>query len=151
MVSRDPSGSRRADTWQASAGGTACPTRARTDSRILRAGVIKIVGYWTAPPDPADIPRFEDDYLGNHVPLAATLPGLRRLTTLRVERGHQGEAIHHYRIVEAWFDDRDALDAALASPEFATVRRDRQRLIDTYGVMNTAEIGEEVEARLPGS
>jgi hypothetical protein len=29
------------------------------------------------------------------------------------------------------------------------MRRDRQRLVDTYGVMNSAEIGEEVEAALP--
>jgi hypothetical protein len=31
------------------------------------------------------------------------------------------------------------------------MRADRQRLIDTYGVMNSAEIGEEIEAALPGA
>jgi uncharacterized protein (TIGR02118 family) len=110
--------------------------------------MIKIVGFWTAPPDPADIPRFEDDYLNRHVPIAARLPGLRRLTTLRVESGYMGGEIQHYRIVEAWFDDRQALDAALRTPEFAAMRKDRQRLIDTYGVANSAEIGEEIEAEL---
>jgi hypothetical protein len=30
------------------------------------------------------------------------------------------------------------------------MRADRQRLIDAYGVANTAEIGEEVEAQLEG-
>lgn len=107
--------------------------------------MIKIVGYWTAP-DPADIARFEEDYLNRHVPLAARLPGLRRLTTLRVESGYMGGEIQHYRIVEAWFDDRQSLEAALQTPEFAAMRKDRQRLIDTYGVTNSAEIGEEVEA-----
>jgi uncharacterized protein (TIGR02118 family) len=110
--------------------------------------VIKIVGYWTAPADPADIPRFEDDYMHRHVPIAAKLPGLRRLTTLRVQSGYMGGDVQHYRIVEAWFDDREALEAALRTPEFAAMRADRQRLIDTYGVTNSAEIGEEVEAVL---
>ena len=113
--------------------------------------MIKIVGYWTAPADPADIPRFEDDYMRCHVPIAARLPGLRRLTTLRVQNGYMGGEIQHYRIVEASFDDWDALEAALRTPEFAAMRADRQRLIDTYGVMNSAEIGEEFEAQLGGS
>jgi uncharacterized protein (TIGR02118 family) len=110
--------------------------------------VLKIVGYWTAPADPAAIAEFEHDYMNRHVPIAAKLPGLRRLTTMRVERGYMGGDVQHYRIVEAWFDDGHALEAALRTPEFAAMRKDRQRLIDTYGVTNTAEIGEEVEAVL---
>jgi len=113
--------------------------------------VIKIVGYWSAPADRRDIPAFELDYMTRHVPLAATLPGLRRLTTLRVDSGYMGDDPQHYRIVEAWFDDRDALNAALQSSEFVSVRNDRQRLIDTYGVTQSAEIGEEVEAMLDSS
>ena len=113
--------------------------------------MIKIVGYWTAPADPAAIPRFEDDYMNRHVPIAAKLPGLRRLTTLRVDEGYMGGEVQHYRIVEAWFDDKDALEAALRTAAFMAMREDRQRLIDTYGVMNSAEVGEEVEAVLRGS
>ena len=112
----------------------------------MLGAMLKIVGFWTAPSDPADIPRFEEDYMNRHVPVAARLPGLRRLTTLRVETGYMGGDVQHYRIVEAWFDDRDALEAALRTAEFKAMRKDRQRLIDTYGVMNSAEIGEEVEA-----
>lgn len=112
--------------------------------------MIKIVGYWTAPADPADIPRFEDDYMNRHVPIAAKLPGLRRLTTLRVEEGYMGGEVQHYRIVEAWFDDKKALESALRTAEFKAMRADRQRLIETYGVMNSAEIGEEIEAVLSG-
>src|SRR5947207_410454 len=112
--------------------------------------VLKIIGYWTAPADPADIPEFEGDYMTRRVPIAARLPGLRRLTTLRIEQGYMGGDVLHYRIVEAWFDDAEALEAALETPEFAAMRKDRQRLIDTYGVMNSSEIGDEVEAPLPG-
>jgi uncharacterized protein (TIGR02118 family) len=89
--------------------------------------------------------------MNRHVPIAAKLPGLRRLTTLRVEDGYMGGEVQHYRIVEAWFDDADALEAALGTAEFKAMRDDRQRLIDTYGVMNSAEIGEEIEAVLSGS
>ena len=88
--------------------------------------------------------------MNRHVPIAAKLPGLRRLTTLRVEDGYMGGEVQHYRIVEAWFDDRDALEAALQTTEFTSMRRDRQRLIDTYGVMNSAEIGEEIVCPING-
>jgi uncharacterized protein (TIGR02118 family) len=110
--------------------------------------MFKIVGYWTAPADPADVPAFEDDYLTRHVPIAARLPGLRRLTTLRVQDGYMDSEPQHYRIVEAWFDDRAAFDAARETPQFRSMRADRRRLIDTYGVTNSAEVGEEVEAPL---
>ena len=87
--------------------------------------------------------------MNRHVPIAAELPGLRRLTTLRVEEGYMGGEVQHYRIVEAWFDDKAALEAALRTAEFKAMRVDRERLIDTYGVVNSAEIGEEIEAVLP--
>ena len=109
--------------------------------------MIKIVGYWTAPP--ADqVEAFEHDYMTNHVPKAARLPGLRRLVTTRVTDGWQGATPEHYRIVEAEFDSREVLEAAFGTPEFAAMRADRQRLIDTYGVENHAEVGEAVVASL---
>jgi uncharacterized protein (TIGR02118 family) len=111
---------------------------------------VKIVGFWTAPPNPDDIPAFERDYMENHVPKAARLPGLARLGTLRVAEGWQGAEPEHYRIVEAEFESRELLEAAFSTPEFAAMRVDRQRLIDTYGVDNWAEVGELVLAQLPG-
>jgi uncharacterized protein (TIGR02118 family) len=109
---------------------------------------VKIVGFWTAPADPADIPAFERDYMENHVPIAARLPGLVRLGTMLVGDGWQGAAPEHYRIVEAEFESREALEASFSTPEFAEMRVDRQRLIDTYGVSNRAEMGELVLADL---
>src|SRR6185369_12667741 len=109
---------------------------------------VKIVGFWTAPADPADIPAFERDYMENHVPIAARLPGLVRLGTIRVADGWQGSEPEHYRIVEAEFESREALEAAFSTPEFTAMRADRQRLIDTYGVSNRAEMGEVVLADL---
>lgn len=111
--------------------------------------MVKIVGYWTAP-DPADLDAFEHDYMTNHVPKASMLPGLSRLVTTRVTDGWQGGAPEHFRIVEAEFASRAALEAALGTPEFHAMRADRQRLIDTYGVRNWAEVGDAVVADLPG-
>jgi uncharacterized protein (TIGR02118 family) len=110
--------------------------------------VIKIIGYWSAPANPADVGAFEEDYMTRHVRVAAKLPGVRRLTTLRVDSGYMGDDPQNYRIVEAWFDDRESLEAMLETPQFAAVRKDRQRLIDTYGVSQRSEIGEEIEAEL---
>ena len=109
---------------------------------------VKIVGFWTAPTDPADIPAFERDYMENHVPIAARLPGLISLGTIRVGEGWQGAEPEHYRIVEAEFESREALEASFSTPEFAAMRADRRRLVDTYGVSNHAEMGEIVLAEL---
>jgi uncharacterized protein (TIGR02118 family) len=109
--------------------------------------VLKIIGYWTAPRE-EDLEAFEHDYMTNHVPKALRLPGLRRLVTTRVTDGWQGGTPEHYRIVEAEFESREALEATFSTPEFAAMRADRQRLIETYGVENHAEVGEAVVADL---
>ncbi len=110
-----------------------------------------IAGVWTAPADPADVEAFERDYAERHVPLATRLPGLRRLTTVLVTDGYQGAAPTDYRLVMALFDDRAAYDAAVASPEYAAMRADRQRLIDRYGVDNRAQVGEALDVDLAGT
>ncbi|HVW47147.1 MAG TPA: EthD family reductase [Solirubrobacterales bacterium] len=110
----------------------------------------KIVGYWSAPADPARIEEFERDYIENHVPVAAKLPGLLRLGTLKVADGWQGGTPEHHRIVEAEFESRTACEASFSTPEFAAMRADRQRLIDTYGVEQWAEVGELWLTELPG-
>ena len=110
---------------------------------------IKVVGYWTAPLDPADIPAFEDDYMKIHVPTAAKLPSLLRLGTIKVDSGWQDDSPQNYRIVEAEFESREALEESFDSEAFAAMRKDRQRLIDRYGVSNRAEVGEVILAPLP--
>jgi uncharacterized protein (TIGR02118 family) len=102
----------------------------------------KIVGFWSAPADPARLEEFERDYMENHVPVATKLPGLLRLGTLKVADGWQGGTAEHYRIVEAEFESREACEASFSTPEFAAMRADRQRMIDTYGVEQWAEVGE---------
>lgn len=66
---------------------------------------------------PADAAAFNDYYFGTHVPLAKTLPGLRRY---EVNNGAiaspAGEAALHL-VAVLHFDSMAAVQAALTSPE----------------------------------
>ncbi|MEJ7833993.1 MAG: EthD family reductase [Nocardioides sp.] len=89
---------------------------------------------------PDDPEAFDAHYRDVHVPLVAPIPGLRRFTTSR-PRGLGGAA--PYFVAELWFDDGDALKAALRSPEMAAAGADAEGL----GVPMTMFSGEVVEAR----
>ena len=91
---------------------------------------------------PADPEAFEQHYTEVHVPLASTLPGLRRFIRSH-PRGMGGDA--PYFVAELWFDDADALKAALKSPEMAETAADAQ----TFDVASmTTFTGEVTETTL---
>ncbi len=71
---------------------------------------------------PADAATFDAHYREVHVPLALAVPGLRRFT-LTHPRPLGGRADLHM-VAEMWFDDADALKAALKSPEMADTAAD---------------------------
>ena len=73
---------------------------------------------------PADAAQFDAHYRDVHVPLALAVPGLRRFT-LSHPRPLGGDAGLHM-VAEMWFDDADALKAALKSPEMAKTAADAQ-------------------------
>lgn len=73
---------------------------------------------------PADAAQFDAHYRDVHVPLALAVPGLRRFT-LSHPRPLGGDAVLHM-VAEMWFDDADALKAALKSPEMAKTAADAQ-------------------------
>ena len=68
---------------------------------------------------PADAEAFDAYYAETHVPLASTLPGLRRLVRSH-PRGLGGEA--PYFVAELWFDERLAIAEAGDSIASATTR-----------------------------
>ncbi|MET0700279.1 MAG: EthD family reductase [Mycobacterium sp.] len=70
---------------------------------------------------PADSAAFDAHYEQAHVPLASKLPGLRRFTRSH-PRPMGSEA--PYFVAELWFDDREAMKAALKSPEMAETGAD---------------------------
>jgi uncharacterized protein (TIGR02118 family) len=92
--------------------------------------------------DPADPAVFEKHYRDVHVPLAAKIPGLRRLTLTR-PHGLGGGA--PFLVTELWFDDAAALDAGMRSPEGAAAAADVRNF--TVGYMTTFA-GEVEEAQI---
>jgi uncharacterized protein (TIGR02118 family) len=112
--------------------------------------MLKLIGYWSAPANPDDIPAFEEAYLNRHCPKAAKIPGLRRLITTRVAEGLEGTTPSNYRVAELLFDDKASYEAAEATPEFQAMREDGGSLVAEFGVTVSGEIGEEVDHKLGG-
>lgn len=90
---------------------------------------------YAAPADPA---AFDRRYTEEHVPLVRRLPGLARFT-LTHPRGLGGEA--PYLVAELWFDDADALKAAMRSPDMGETAAHAE----TLGVPMTMFTGEVVD------
>jgi uncharacterized protein (TIGR02118 family) len=65
---------------------------------------------------------FAEWLLGEHAPLAARLPGLRRLVYNLVETGRDESGVDG--IAELWFDSRAALEGAYATEIGAAVAAD---------------------------
>jgi uncharacterized protein (TIGR02118 family) len=74
--------------------------------------------------------EFERYWRERHLPLVAKIPRLRRLVLSRVLPDPTGSPPVFDAVVEDWFDDREALNAASASPEWAAVLADAPNLLD---------------------
>jgi uncharacterized protein (TIGR02118 family) len=88
---------------------------------------------------PGDAEAFDAYYAETHVPLASTLPGLRRFSRSH-PRGLGGEG--PYFVAELWFDDGEALKAAMKSPEMAATAADAQTFDVASMTMFTGEVTE---------
>jgi uncharacterized protein (TIGR02118 family) len=96
---------------------------------------------------PKDAAAFDEHYFGTHVPLAQTLPGLRKY---EIVQGPGIEDTEFYLMATFHFDDADAADWALASPEGRAAEADRRImapdendvvmfLVDTYDFLSPAD------------
>jgi uncharacterized protein (TIGR02118 family) len=74
--------------------------------------VVRFIVLWKN--TPTDVQAFERHYREVHIPLAKTLPGLRRYTLSRNASPVRGEP--HYRIAELDWDDMASLRRAFESP-----------------------------------
>ena len=73
---------------------------------------------------PLDAAAFDQYYTETHTPLVQKMPGLRQLKITRFPRTLMGDG--YYMMAEMYFDDRDALNQALRSPEGAATAGDLQ-------------------------
>ena len=72
---------------------------------------------------PADVEAFNQHYRNVHIPLANKMPGLRRCELGWVTGAPGGEARYHL-VAELYFDDMEALNAAMKSPEGKAAAKD---------------------------
>ena len=66
---------------------------------------------------PEDPDAFESYYHDTHLPLAATMKGVKRLELTKFESAPDGSAPAFYRMAELYFSGDDQLQATLNSPE----------------------------------
>ncbi len=90
---------------------------------------------------PADTVAFDQAYFQTHIPLVNKIPNLRRVEVSRVIGAPRGEP-EYYLIAEMYFDDKVAMDAAMASPENAEAGKN---LMSFAKGLVTFVYGEEVE------
>jgi uncharacterized protein (TIGR02118 family) len=109
--------------------------------------VYKLFAVWTNPA-PEDVEAFERHYTEVHAPLAASIPGLRRMVLTRTADALGEEPSPLHRITELWFDDEQALAAAAASPEGQATIADAAALVERFGVELTSTGGTAIEQPL---
>ncbi len=69
--------------------------------------------------------EFAEYWLETHAPIAKKMPGLRRYVINIVKRPPNREPDYH-GIVEMWFDDKDSMKQAFASPEGVATQKDAE-------------------------
>jgi uncharacterized protein (TIGR02118 family) len=109
--------------------------------------VYKLFAVWTNP-DADQAEAFERHYTEVHLPLAASIPGVRKVVLTRTSDslGDAPSALH--RITELWFDDKEALAVAAASPEGQATIADAAALVERFGVELTSTAGTAIEQPL---
>ena len=97
----------------------------------------KLIALYRKPADPIE---FDKHYFQIHTPLVRKYPGLRKLEITRVTGAPIGETKFHL-LCEMYFDSKDAMEAALSSPEGKAVTRD---LISFAADVVTVFIGDDL-------
>jgi len=82
--------------------------------------VVKLVALYKKP---ADVAAFEKHYTEIHTPLAKNMPGLKRFELSRMSGSPGGEP-KFYMMAELYFDDQEAMFAALGSEEGKAAAKD---------------------------
>lgn len=97
-----------------------CPIRATVASMT-----VKLVVHYTQPDDAA---AFDEHYLGVHGPLVDQIPGLQKWEGAKVAAAADGGELDLFRTAELYFEDMDALQAALGSEQGKQTAADYQEI-----------------------
>jgi len=82
--------------------------------------VVKLIALYKPP---ADKDAFLDHYRNVHTPLVRRLPGLRKIDVARTFGSPGGEP-RFFLVAEMYFDNKEAMFAALNSPEGKAAAKD---------------------------
>jgi len=99
--------------------------------------VIKLSVCYQTPNDPA---AFDAHYLGTHMPLCDTLPGIVRSEVTKYTGSLDGSTPPYYLQTDLVFETQDALMAALGSPAGAALVADMANLQGTATVVSVGTI-----------
>ncbi|CAN5215139.1 EthD family reductase [soil metagenome] len=75
--------------------------------------MVKLIALYKTPADTAD---FDNQYFNTHIPLTMKMPGLQKAEISRVTGAPMGTA-EYYLMAELYFENKEAMDAAMSSPE----------------------------------
>lgn len=75
--------------------------------------VAKLIALYKTPQDAAE---FDKKYFEEHLPLANKMPGLQLVELSRISGAPRGDA-PYYLMAELYFENMDAVKAAMSSPE----------------------------------
>lgn len=96
---------------------------------------------------PDDVSSFDKHYAEVHAPLVRKMPGLRTMEVSKITGSAIGET-PNYLLCEMYFDSRDALDAALASPAGRAAGNDLMSFAAKYVMLMYADVtsAEEIKS-----
>lgn len=88
---------------------------------------------------PSDTNSFDDHYENVHIPLVKKMPGMKRIEVSKVT-GAPLTAPQFYRIAEMYFENQQALNAAMMSAEGITAAKDLMSFAKEVVQMFYAEV-----------
>ncbi len=100
--------------------------------------MIKLVALYKTPNDSK---AFDAHYSDIHTPLVKKIPGLRKLEVARVTGAPIGDT-QYCLMAEMYFDDQDAMQRSLSTPEGKATARDLASFAGPIVTMFYAEVNE---------
>jgi uncharacterized protein (TIGR02118 family) len=110
-------------------------------------GSFKAISCWSFP-RPGEEAEFERHYREVHLPLAAAIPGTVSLTVTRTDQGLEDSPPSYYRVAETVFESKEALEAAMTTPQWAALRADAAVMHERFGVTLANGLGNPEPVKL---
>lgn len=100
--------------------------------------MVKLIALYKQPEDQK---VFDEHYFNTHTPITKKIPGLRKMEVTKIVGSPMGKS-DYYLLCEMYYDDHDALKAAMKTDESKASGKD---LMSFAGDIVTLMIGEEVD------